>query len=166
MFGAFSYCTNITGNLSGWEFSSGTDMHEMFFGASGINVDITSWDVSQVTDMASMFEDAGDFNQDISAWDVSSVTRMSYMFYNASNFNQDLSAWDVGNVSFMNDMFSGATLSSDNYDALLNSWSQQQVQSGINFHGGNSMPTENSADAKAILTSAPNNWRIIDGSTQ
>jgi surface protein len=190
MFGAFSYCTNITGNLSGWEFSSGTEMNEMFRGASGINVDITSWDVSQVTDMHYMFEDVGDFNQDISAWDVSSVTDMFHMFKNAGDFNQDisawdvssvrdmegmfigastfdqdLSAWDVSSVRYMEGMFSGATLSSENYDALLNSWSQQQVQIGINFHGGNSMPTENSADAKAILTSAPNYWTIYDGST-
>jgi hypothetical protein len=65
----------------------------------------------------------------------------------------------------MDGMFSGATLSSDNYDALLNSWSQQQVQIGISLDAGNSIPTANSADAKAILTSAPNYWTIYDGST-
>ena len=35
-------------------------------------------------------------------------------------------------------MFQGAALSSENYDALLAGWAAQSLQTGVNFHGGNS----------------------------
>jgi surface protein len=166
MTSAFKDCDNLTVDATDApDLRLVSSLNKMFSGAINFNTNISHWDVSSVTDMESMFEGAISFNQDLSLWDVSSVTTMEYMFRNAGDFNQDISNWDISSVRDMESMFSGATLSSENYDALLNSWSQQQVQIGINFHGGNSMPTENSADAKAILTSAPNNWRIIDGST-
>ena len=50
--------------------------------------DISGWDVSSVTDMHEMFSMAKVFNQDISEWDVSEVTNMRGMFRNAHKFNQ------------------------------------------------------------------------------
>jgi hypothetical protein len=61
-------------------------------------------------------------------------------------------------------MFDDSGLSTNNFDALLIAWSQLELDTfspavtlgaaGINYC--------NSADAKAILTSSPNNWTIND----
>jgi len=63
----------------------------------------------------------------------------------------------------MSDMFNGVTLSTENYDAILNAWSQLTLQSSVSFHAGNSQYTVCKQAAKDILTSAPNNWSITDG---
>ena len=64
-------------------------------------------------------------------WDVSSVTNMSSMFFYATSFNQSLNNWDISSVINMQEMFSYSSLSTDNYDGVLNSWSQQDVISGV-----------------------------------
>ena len=89
------------------------------------------WDVSKVTDMDRAFDGRDVFNVDISNWDVSSVTNMSSMFFYATSFNQSLSNWDISSVINMQEMFSYSSLSTDNYDGVLNSWSQQDVISGV-----------------------------------
>jgi len=108
------------------------------FGLSAFNQNIGSWDVSSVTDMSLMFEDAQSFNQDIGDWDVSKVLNMTGMFSDAAAFDQDLGNWDVSNVLQMNNMFRRAQLSIENYDALLNGWSQLTLQNGVVFNGGSS----------------------------
>ena len=61
-------------------------------GSSG---NLSGWDVSSVTNMYGMFNGADAFNQSIGNWDVSSVTNMEYMFYCASAFNQDIGNWNI-----------------------------------------------------------------------
>jgi surface protein len=151
--------------LSAWDVSSVTDARGMFYNATNFNQNISAWNVSKVTDMYSMFAGAKAFNQDVSNWDVSSVTSMQYMFYEASEFNQNISTWPVTLVDSMGDMFNGATLSTANYDALLIGWSERTVKSGVDFDGGNSLPSAASQDARTVLTEAPNNWTIKDAST-
>ena len=53
------------------------------------------------------------------------------MFRGATTFNQNLSDWDVSNVTDMRVMFSNSALSTDNYDAILNSWSEQNLNQNI-----------------------------------
>ena len=89
------------------------------------------WDVSKVTDMDRAFDGGDVFNVDISNWDVSSVTNMSSMFFYATSFNQSLNNWDISSVINMQEMFSYSSLSTDNYDGVLSSWSQQDVISGV-----------------------------------
>ena len=77
-----------------------TNMAAMFLESQGFNdPDISSWDVSTVTNMHQTFDRAISFNQPLDNWDVSSVTNMSRMFYNAYAFNQDLRWWDISNIA-------------------------------------------------------------------
>jgi surface protein len=183
----FSNTDSFNGDLSDWDVSSVTDMSEMFFAATSFNQDISSWNVSSVTSMTNMFFRASSFDQDISGWDVSSVVYMLYMFSNATAFNQDISGWDVSslnealgmfqnatsfdqnlggwNISSVNDMrnmFSGVTLSTTNYDALLNGWATQTLRPNVNFSGGNSTFSPiGQASRQSIIDNF--NWTISDG---
>ena len=118
--------------IGNWDVSNVREMWRMF-NSSKFNQDIGSWNVSNVYSLTSMFYYATDFNQDISSWDLSNVTVMKRMFFLAYSFNQDISDWNVSNVTNMEAMIGESGLSTDNYDLLLNSWSQQDVQSDVVF---------------------------------
>ena len=148
-----------------WEVGTVTDMAHMFQNASAFNQDVSAWDVGAVTDMGRMFNGASAFNQPIGGWDVGEVTDMTAMFNAASAFNQDVSAWDVSNVTTAAEMLNGVTLSTANYDALLNGWSdvtggETALRQNVPFHAGNSRYC--AATARAHL-SAANRWMITDG---
>ncbi len=166
MISMFGITSAFNQDLSGWNVSNVTNMDSMFYDANTFNQNIGSWNVSNVTNMISMFYEANAFNQDLSGWNVSNVTDMSYMFSSASAFNQDLSGWDVSNVTDMTYMFDGVTLSTANYDALLEGWNNLTLQSGISFHGGDSKYTAGSAaeTARTNMTSS-DSWTITDGGT-
>ena len=57
-------------------------------------------------------------------------------------------------------MFDNSGLSTDNYDGVLNSWSQQQVPSGIEF-GAEGITYCNGADARQSLIDTYG-WTIAD----
>ncbi|WP_158655305.1 BspA family leucine-rich repeat surface protein [Flavivirga eckloniae] len=134
----FVNATSFNQDISAWNVSKVTNMKSMFGGAASFNQNISDWDVSNVTDMDSMFYGATSFDQDISGWNVSKVTDMKAMFYGATSFDQNLSNWNVSKVTTMSYMFYDNTLSTKNYDALLQGWSKLTLQNGIKFHGGNS----------------------------
>lgn len=161
--GAISFNQDIGGwNLSG-VINSG--LNSMFKDAINFNQNIGSWNVSSVREINSMFEGATSFNQDISAWDLTGIHQSGYyglnrMFAGAINFDQDLSAWNVANVPSMVEMFEGVKLSTQNYDAMLSSWSTQSLQQNVIFGAGNSEYC--AADERDILVNAPNSWVITD----
>lgn len=172
----FVDATSFNQNIGTWNVSSVNTMSSMFSGATAFDQDISGWDVSSVTNMSSMFERADNFNQPIGSWNVSSVTNMSQMFSSsipfsssrskqsllALSFDQNLGSWDVTSVTDMTGMFDGISLSVANYDALLNGWSAQSVQSNVVFSGGGSNFSTAAAAARTIL--AENfNWDITDG---
>jgi surface protein len=136
-------------------------MSRVFYNASSFNQNLSGWDVSNVTNMSFMFNGATSFNQDISSWDVSNVTSMSHMFCGAKSFNSDISDWNVSKVTNMSNMFYGVTLSTDNYDSLLISWSQQDVKPNVKFHGGNSKYSSVAVNSRQILVNK--GWTITDG---
>ena len=157
----FAFTDAFNQDLNRWDVSSVVDMYRMFDRAVTFNGDISGWDVSKVTDMALMFLGTA-FNRDLSEWDVGKVTDMESMFGGATAFNQDISRWDVSKVTDMSYMFSlGATLSTENYDALLRGWSAlPSLRGGIRFGGGNSNYCDESARNRLVNTY---NWGITDG---
>ncbi|WP_089354861.1 LamG-like jellyroll fold domain-containing protein [Ekhidna lutea] len=103
----FRAAGTFTGDLSGWDVSTITDM-SFLFSSTSFNGDISSWDVSSVTNMSYLFYVNPAFNQNISGWNTSAATNMSRTFSHANAFNQDISLWDVSGVTNMNGMFNQA----------------------------------------------------------
>jgi surface protein len=125
---------NINGETyTAWNVGNVTNMDSMFDDATMFNQNINSWNVSKVVDMQYMFYYASSFNGDISAWDVSNVTTMNSMFREASSFNGDISSWDISNVTDIVQMLDESGLSTDNYDRILNSWSELNLTQNIEF---------------------------------
>ena len=152
-------------DLSSWDVSNVTDMNGMFIFTELFNQDIGNWDVGNVTTFNRMFDKAKAFNQDIGNWDVSNATHMRVMFLDALAFNQDISNWNVSNVRIMTDMLYGTSLSTDNYDQLLNRWSQLNLQTDIRFNAGETKYSSASETARnKIITDF--NWTIDDGGLQ
>jgi len=66
----------------------------------------------------------------------------------------------VAALSAADGMFAGAHLSTANYDALLAGWGAQSLQTGVQFHGGNS--TYCTAEAARQHMIAEHGWTITD----
>ena len=158
--GMFATNPAFNQDLSGWDVSSATDASGMFSGATSFNQNIGGWNTGGLADTSGMFSFATNFNQDISGWDTSSVGDMTAMFAYATSFNQNIGGWNVSAVTDMTSMFDGVTLSTNNYDLLLASWSTQALQSGVVFSAGNSQYC-NAVDRSSIVTSYA--WAITDG---
>jgi len=156
----FHEATSFNKDVSNWDVSNVSDMNWMFHDASSFNQNLSTWNVGNVTQMRLMFRGATSFNQALSTWDVSNVTQMGLMFYDAISFDQDLGSWNVSNVTEMYLMFSGATLSIDNYDALLHGWNQLTLQNNVEFDGGFSKYCKGE-DARSNMISAFG-WSITD----
>ena len=164
MQGMFYDTTLFNQNISGWNISSLDDSSYMFSDTTNFNQDISSWNTSSVTNMSGMFSDATSFNQPIGSWDVTNVNLMSYMFQGTTGFDQNIGTWNVINVYDMVGMFDGISLSTQNYDSLLQGWSLlSPLQPNVIFDGGNSQYSITSLSAITELTTFPNYWTITDG---
>ncbi len=162
MHGVFYYATKFEGNISQWNVSRVRDMNDMFHGANSFNGNLSQWITSSAVVIGGMFRNATSFNSDLRLWDVTSVQSMLSMFSGATSFDRDLSLWDISSVFSMNNMFWGVTLSTENYDALLDGWSRKSLVSGVQFHGGNSQYSSTSQTARNNIINSYN-WTIEDG---
>ncbi len=134
---AFHNASNLVVTASDTpDLSNVTSMRGMFYGASSLTGDFSNWNVSNVTDMEVTFQNAALFNSDISGWDVGNVTDMDYMFFNAQSFNQNLGSWNMSSVLSLNLMLPFSGTSVDNYEAMLQGWALQPLQSNVSAGGG------------------------------
>lgn len=169
---------NNAGNpgIGNWNTSKVTTMASMFHAAHKFNQNIGAWDVSKVTDMSYMlgsstpvpvpyiFNNGG--SSSINNWNTGLVTNMSNMFRNNPGFNQPIGNWNVSNVTaFANFMQpqTSANYTPANYDNLLIGWASRPVKPNISINMGALKYTAAAVAARAVLTSAPNNWTITDG---
>ncbi|MDY2588191.1 BspA family leucine-rich repeat surface protein [Winogradskyella aquimaris] len=162
----FLNASSFNQQLNFWNVSNVTNMFGMFSFATSFNGELFLWDVSNVNTMGSMFRGASSFNQFLNSWNVSNVSDMASMFEGATNFNRSLGAWDISNVINMSNMFNNVTLSSENYDALLNGWAtldvgETAIPQNMTFSGGNSQYC--SALGSRELLETTFGWSITDG---
>jgi len=161
MNGMFAGASVFNRAIGNWNVGNVTTMENMFFGATVFNQDIGAWNVGNVITMKNMFTTAMAFNQDISNWNVSNVITMNSMFTHANQFDQNIGGWNVSNVTNMASMFKSVTLSTANYDALLNGWNSQSLKNNVKFSGGNSKYCDGEA-ARSNMTNTFG-WTITDG---
>ncbi len=155
----FYYAIAFNQNIGSGNTSKVTTMYHMFYHASAFNRDIGDWDTGNVKNMVQMFDHATSFNQDIGRWNTTNVVSMGGMFWGATSFDQNLGRWGVGALTNADKMFEGVTLSTANYDALLQGWSAQTLKSGVTFSGGNS---QYCAGATARASLVARGWTITD----
>lgn len=157
----FHDATVFNQDLSGWNVSNVTDMSYMFRYASAFNQQLSAWDVSNVTNMEQMFNHAGAFNQPLSAWDVSNVSNFSSMFAGAAMFNQSLSGWNPSNATTFANIFDGTSLSTSNYNSLLNSWAEQGLNPSLTLGAANTAFSSTASSAVENLTTTLG-WTLND----
>ena len=162
---AFFGCSNLQITATDApNLSNATDLSKMFSAASSMNAPLNNWDVSTIINMTGMFSGASAFNQPLNDWEVSEVTVMSGMFSGVTAFNQSLATWDISNVTAMEGMLDNTALTLDNYEVILETWSQLEgLQSGVILGAVGLRYSECVQPQKDILIAAPNNWTITDG---
>ncbi len=168
MVGVFDGATSFNQNIGAWNTGVAVDMTRMFRSATSFNQDIGSWNLAIVVNISSMFRFATSFNQDIGSWNVGAVTNMAFAFDGATSFDQDLGAWNITSMTTAENMFINITLSTANYDGILDintGWPAKSPQNNVSFHGGNSLFTKAPSDAETGRSDLITNhtWTIIDG---
>jgi surface protein len=164
----FRDCTSLTtiNRVDEWDVSNINNLQACFFQCPNFNGNVSSWNVSNVTNFQSCFANCTNFTQNVGGWNVLAATNMSFMFQNATNFNQNIDNWDIRNVTVFSSFMAGKTFSNystANYDALLIGWASRPVQPNISISFGTIKRTAAGTASRLILTSAPNNWTIVDG---
>ena len=159
--------TTLATNISYFLYTYKLDNPSRSYGV--FNQNLNSWNVANVTNFAGIFVGQTLFNQPINSWNTVKATNMGDVFTHALNFNQSISNWKVNIVTTFSDgvgFMTGKTYldySSANYDALLIGWASRPVLANKTINFGTIKYTSAATAARAILTSAPNNWTIIDG---
>ena len=152
MHNMFYGTSNLTTlNVSNFDTSKVTDMGLMFYGMSNLTtLDLSNFDTSKVTNMGNMFSSMTNLTSlNLSSFNTSKVTDMGLMFYGMSNLTTlDLSNFDTSKVTNMGNMFSSMT----NLTSLnLSSFNTSKVTDmGFMFYG---IPNLTSLDLSNFDTS-------------
>lgn len=154
-------------SIKNWNTSSATNMTAMFSGQALFNQPIGNWNTSNVTNMSYMLQ-CLIFNQPLNSWDTSRVTNMSRMLQIALAFNQPINNWQVPLVTdmvnfmyFSDPAYLNINFSVQNYSDFLINLASQTLKPNVQLRV-NQYYNSASAAARAVLTSAPNNWTVID----
>lgn len=152
-------------SIKNWDTSKVTTMASLFSGQKFFNQPIGNWNVSNVTNTSYMFQ-AKSFNQPLNNWNVAKVTTMSRMFqWFTSDFNQDLSNWKIplvtDMINFNRDNTYPSGWSVENYSNFLIALAAQPLKPNVQF-AVNQKYNSSATAARAVLTSAPNNWTVSD----
>ena len=170
IFSMFYNASSFNQPIGGWDISglSGNlAVWDTFRGALSFNQPLNNWNTSSITSARSMFFGATSFNQPIDNWDTSNIKDFSNMFFGALSFDQPLGSWDISSLTNCSFMFTYVTLSSVNYDNLLNGWAsldagETQIPTGLTFHAGGSQYTSAGQAARNTLE-ITYGWEILDG---
>lgn len=94
--------------LDGFDTSSAEDMHNMFTGFTGTDLDVSSFNTHNVKNMSDMFSFMTNLvNLNLSNFDTTNVTNMRGMFTRSMHLKDlDLSSFNTQNVTDMSNMFS------------------------------------------------------------
>ena len=161
----FYNCIVFNQNLNNWDMSNVVSPGAMFGLCYKFNQPLDNWNTSKFNDIGQMFLLCSMFNQDLSNWNVSNITSMYNAFNNATNFNQNLGSWNISNrnnIDFQSlwGMLNNTALSVENYNATLNGWSSQTVQSNV-ILGVEGLEYSSVGEVgRNILINQPNNWDI------
>ena len=154
-------------DIGDWDMSSANSLDYTFGGHApcifnnGGSDSIKNWNfTSNMQSLSATFLKNIRFNQPIGSWNTSNVNNFRYTFQHASGFDQDLGSWNVTSALYMNDFMKGVTLSTANYQSLLNGWGPQNVNNNINVNFGNSQYS--SSHWRNHLVNA-HGWTITDG---
>lgn len=142
-------------------FDSLTNVAFMFNGAVSANPNVSNWNTSSIINMRGMFQGASSATPNVGNWNTQNVQFMDFMFAGATSSNPDMSNWNIGDVTDMTGMFNIVSLPKSTYDAALENFSSQTVNSGVVFHAGNSQYCA-IAEHLSLSNPATNNWTITD----
>ena len=171
-FGATSIIAGTFNNagsdsIKNWNTSKVTDMSIVFSGQGVFNQPISSWNTSSATNMSYMFQ-APSFNYSLNNWDVSKVTNMDRMMQGAIAYSHPLNNWQIPLVTNMTNfmynsdpLYLNIAFSKQNYSDFLISLASQTVKPNVPLRV-NQFYSPAAVAARAVLTSAPNNWTIVD----
>lgn len=166
----FSGCTElISCNLSGVTAAPTMALSTMFTGCAKLQtLDFRGFDVSAITAWINAFKGCTTLTEikGIETFDMSSVTRIQGFFQNCTSMvSFPIAGWDMSSMTAPYSFASGCHIPIAEYDAILLAWSQQTVKPLTHpIHFGTATKySASSQAARDILTSAPNNWNIIDG---
>lgn len=141
-------------DLSHFDTSNVTNMHEMLRGTTVASINVSNWDTSKVRDMSGMFMDITyediDSDLDLSHFDMSRVNTMNMMFcrYGAYSVTAgkrysvelDVTGWDVSNVIYFEQCFSSPQASAYNRSTVteldLSGWDTSSATKMHNMFGG------------------------------
>ena len=163
-------------SIKNWNVSKVKDMGFMFTGQPYFNQEIGLWNVSALTSSIGLFlgysspRSASQFNNSgsnsIRNWNTINLVNANQTFSNAFTFNQPLGGWKITSMSSAASFMSGKTFndySTSNYDDLLIGWASQSAKPNVSINFGTIQYTIAASASRAILTSPPNSWTIVDG---
>ena len=159
-------------DISNWDMSKVTDMRSMLAGQPLFNQEIGKWNLGNVitasfalsSDSPGAFTNLG--SSSINNWNLTKATTLRGIFERCTSFNQPINNWSLPLVTDMRGFLyeipsETYAFSKQNYSDFLINLASQPLQPNVQlqiwqFYGPSAVA------ARAVLTSAPNNWTIVD----